>query len=110
MASTSSNRIRTLAEDQLLIDLSYDHNVSNNPQARYPALNWRHIACFMNEFTSSRAIVKLRLYDAAEVKSRYLDHLQGTRDVAREMEFTGEGEERADEDVEMAEEQETGEE
>jgi hypothetical protein len=64
----------------------------------------------MNEFTSSRAIVKLRLYDAAEVKSRYLDHLQKTRNVAREMEFTGEGEEGADEDMEVAKEQETGEE
>jgi hypothetical protein len=62
---------------------------------------------------SSRApgpIVKLRLYDAAEVKSRYLDHLRETRDVAREMEFTGEGEEGADKDVEMTKEQETGEE
>jgi hypothetical protein len=64
----------------------------------------------MNEFTSSRAIVKLRLYHAAEVKSRYFGHLQETRDVARETEFTGEGEEGADKDVEMAKEQETGEE
>lgn len=99
MASTSSSRIWTLAEDQLLLDLLYNHNVSNNPQARYPSLNWRHIACCMDEFTSSRTIVKLRLYDAAEVKSRYLDHLRETRDVAREMEFTGEGEEGVDEDV-----------
>lgn len=108
MASDSYSRDWTPAEDQLLLDLLHDQNVSNDPQARYPDLNWRHITCCMNELSSTRGVVKLRLYYAAEVESRYLDHLQGNMDVARKMKSKRGHTEGASKGVEVVRKEEIG--
>jgi hypothetical protein len=89
MASDTSPRKWTKAEDQLLLDLIYGYNISNDPQAKFPEITWRHIACCMNELSNPRGLVKIRLYDEAEVAARYYDHLRekqaGAIGVAREM-------------------------
>jgi hypothetical protein len=109
MPTNLSSRVWTLAEDQLLQDLLNNNNVSNDLRARYPSLSWRHIAYCMNELSSTRDIAMLRPYDAAEVESRYLDHLRGDMDVVRDMMPEGEDGRRAGKDMEIVKESETSE-
>lgn len=100
MTTIAESRLWTAAEDLLLLDLVRDHSVSNNPRASNLELSWRHVACCMNELSTSRAIIKLRLYEAAEVEVRYRE-LRVVMDLAREAKRKARDEEGDGQDREM---------